>query len=135
MSDEADIQVGRPAKPFYLDEFTRKHESYVYGESAASVLEIEHEGRFVRLLMPHEPLPVRFRVSSIKGDFLFAIGDQLDFEDEDGRIIEGGDGVLAVGVKLADRSDTYSALAWHNLFEYTLKFLDQYQSRDRIREA
>jgi hypothetical protein len=113
----------RAARPFYLDELTRKHESYVYGEADSAVVEIEHAGRLIRLLMPRYRLPVKFLHISTEGDLIFAMGTQLDFEDEDGRIIEGGDGVLAVGVKLADRADTYWTLAWHNFFDTTLEVL------------
>jgi hypothetical protein len=125
----------RPAKPFYFDELTRKHESYAYDESDSFDLKIDHEGRPLHLLMPYKPLPVSFRIISIEGDYFFAIGDVLDSEDADRTIVEGGDGVLVVGVKLADRDDTYWTLAWHNLFGYTLHTLDQYHRKQRMKDV
>jgi hypothetical protein len=114
----------RAIESFYFDELTRKHESYVYDELKSAIVEIDHLGRSLRLLMPSHRLPVAFLHSSIQGDLLFAIGKQLDFEDEDG-IIEGGDGVLIVGVRLGDRPDTFWVLVWHNLFDTTLDVLDR----------
>jgi hypothetical protein len=124
MSDHGEKMTVRPAKPFYFDVLARKHESYVYDEADASIVEVEHEGRSIKLLTLRHRLPVSFRVTASQGDVLFLLGEELDFEDEDGRI-EGGDGVLVVALKLADRVDTYWALAWHNLFSYTMERLDR----------
>jgi hypothetical protein len=113
-----------PAKPFYLDRLTRKHEAYPYGERDAQLVEVEHRGRTFRLLMPRYSPPVAYRVSAAEGDFLFLIGEQLDHQDEDGRLIEGGDVLLIVARRMEDRGDTYWTLACHNLFSYTMGYLD-----------
>ena len=96
----------RPAEPFYLDVLTRKHEAYPYDESESSIVEVEHQGRTLRFIVSEYRLPASFRVSAIEGDVLFLIGKQLDFEDEDGDVIEGGDGVLVVALRVKDRDET-----------------------------
>ena len=114
----------RPAKPFYLDVLTRKHEAYPYDESESSIVEVEHQGRTIRLIASQYRLPASFRVGAIEGDVLCLIGKQLDFEEEDGSIIEGGDGVLVVALRVKDRDDTYAALVWHSLYDYTIEHLE-----------
>ena len=115
----------RLAKPFYLDVLTRKHEAYPYDESESSVVEVDHQGRTIRLIVSEYRLPASFRVSAIEGDVLFLIGKQLDFQDEDGRVIEGGDGVLVVALRVEGRTDTYWALVWHSLFDWTIEHLER----------
>ena len=114
-----------PAKPFYLDVLTRKHEAYPYDESESTVVEVEHQGRTIRLIGSDCVLPASFRVGSIEGDVLFLIGKQLDFLDEDGETIEGGDGVLVVALRVEGRDDTYWTLVWHNLFDWTIQHLER----------
>ncbi len=120
----------RPTKPFYLDVLTRKHEAYPYDDSEVSVVRVEHEGRSIDLLVPKYRLPASFHVRSLGGNVLFLIGKQLDFEDEDGRIIEGGDGVLVVALRVEGRGETYAALVWHNLFDWTIQHLERLLGRD-----
>ncbi len=68
----------RPAEPFYLDVLTRKHEAYSYDESESSIVEVEHQGRIIRLIVPEYSLPrVLPGPAAIEGDVLFLIGKQL----------------------------------------------------------
>jgi len=92
-------------KPYWVDELKHTHEGYPYGDSDSRTLEVEHEGRFLQLLMPKYMPPVTVKVASSTGDLLFLMGEQLG-EEEDGEIIEGGDGVLMVAQRHADRDDT-----------------------------
>ncbi len=107
-------------KPYWVDELSRKHEGYGYGDSNARTITVEHEGRSLQLLMPEYALPTEVKSVASSGDLLFLMGRQLDEEDEDGEIIEGGDGVLMVARRHADRDDTYWLAVWHNLFPQTL---------------
>ena len=119
----------RPTKAFYLDVLTRKHEAFPYDESESNAVEVEHQGRTICLLVPEYRLPASFRVGAIEGDVLFLLGKQLDFEEEDGDVIEGGDGVLVVALRVEDRDDTYAALVWHNLYDLTIEHFERYLGR------
>jgi hypothetical protein len=115
----------RPARPFWLDDLQRKHEAYHYGENETRIVEVEHEGRSLRILTPETvPLTSVNSVASV-GDLLFLIGEQLGEEGVDGSIIEGGDGVVMVARKMENQADTYWLLVWHWLFPETLDHLDE----------
>ncbi len=110
-------------KPYWVDELGDKHEGYGYGDSNARTITIEHEGRSLQLLMPEYMPLTAVRVAALTGDLLFIMREQLDKEDEDGYVIEGGDGVLMVARRHADRDDTYWLFVWHSLFPQTLRCL------------
>ncbi len=74
--------------------------------------------------MPQHMPPAAVKVAALTGD-LFLIGEQLDEEDEeDGDIIQGGDGIAMIARRHADREDTYWLCVWHNLFPQTLRRLE-----------
>jgi hypothetical protein len=47
---------------------------------------------------------------------LFLLGELLEEEDEDGTVIEGGDGVVMVARKHERLENTYWLAVWHCLF-------------------
>jgi len=103
-------------KPYWIDELTRKHEGYAYGDSKAHVRTIEHEGRSLRLLVPEYTPPIDLKVTASVGELLFLLGEQREEEDEDGTVIEGGDGVVMVARRHESLDDTYWLAVWHRLF-------------------
>src|SRR5690348_5973677 len=106
----------RSPKAYWVDELMRKHEGYPYDDSDARALTVEHEGRFLRLLMPDCMPPIDVRVMASTGDLLFLLGEQRDEADEDGIVIEGGDSVLMVGRRHPSLDATYWLAVWHSLF-------------------
>jgi hypothetical protein len=109
-------------KPYWVDELRRKHEGYPYEDTSSRTLKVEHEGRSLQLLMPEYMPPTTVKVAASTGDLLFLMGEQLD-EEEDGEIIEGGDGIVMIARRHVDRDDTYWLCVWHNLFPQTLRRL------------
>ena len=112
-------------KPYWVDELRREHEGYPYDDSSSRTLAVEHEGRSLRLLMPRYMPPTAVKVAASTGDLLFLMGEQFDEEDEeDGDLIQGGDGIAMIARRHPDRDDTYWLCVWHNLFPQTLRRLD-----------
>jgi hypothetical protein len=103
-------------KAYWVDELMRKHEGYPYDDSDAHAITVKHEGRSLRLLMPPGMPPIDVKVTASTGDLLFLLGDQMDEVDEDGIVIEGGDGVLMVAQRHPSLDDTYWLAVWHCLF-------------------
>jgi hypothetical protein len=64
------------------------------------------------------------RVVAFASDLLFLMGEQLGEEDEDGWIIEGGDGIVMVARRHLKRDDTYWLLVWHCLYPEALRYLE-----------
>ncbi|MGZ3433690.1 MAG: hypothetical protein ACXWN0_18170, partial [Isosphaeraceae bacterium] len=64
-------------------------------------------------------------VTASSGDLLFLIGRQLDLdkECEDGRVIEGGDGLPMVARRHPELDSTYWLAVCHNLFPQALQCL------------
>src|SRR4051794_6107491 len=103
-------------EPYWIDELRRKHESNIYGDADARATTIEYEGRSLRLLMPDYTPPTAVRVVASSGDLLFIVGEQLDKVGEGGVVIEGGDGVVMVARRHAERDGTYWVFVCHSLF-------------------
>lgn len=108
-------------KPYWVDEFERKHEAYSYDDPASKIVEVAHDGRTLRLIVPQYMPPFCIREVLADGRLLLLIGERSDEEDADGEIIEGGDGVLIVGRAFLDRADTYWCFVDHSLFPQTLE--------------
>jgi hypothetical protein len=106
----------RSPEPYCVDELKRKHEGYPYDDSDTRVVAVEHKGRSFRLLMPDHMPPIDIKVTATAGDLLFLLGEQLDEEDEDGIVIEGGDGIVMVARRHPNLGDTYWLAVWHCLF-------------------
>lgn len=70
--------------------------------------------------MPKYTPPIEVRRVVLAGDLIFVVAESLDEDDEDGEIIEGGDGVLIVAKRLKDSGDTFWAGVCHELFPETL---------------
>jgi hypothetical protein len=109
------------SKPYWVDELGRKQEAYGYDDDGSDSLTVEHQGRSLHLLLPKLMPPVEFRVTASSGDFLFLIGEQQDEEDEDGEVIEGGNGGVIIARRHPERRDTYWVFVWHYLFPETLR--------------
>src|SRR5690349_10847838 len=119
--------LNQSTKPYWIDDLQRKHEAYGYDESDVRYVEILYQGRTLRLIVP-ESIPLfDVKVSASVGDILFLAGEQLDEEDIDGEIIEGGDGIVMVARRHRDRNDTYWLLVWHNLYPEALAHLPAWQ--------
>ena len=108
-------------KRYWIDDLGRKHEAYHYDDAGARIVTVEHEGRSLRLLVPESVPLTAIRVTASVGDLLFLIGEQLDEEDEDGYVIEGGDGVVMVARRHPEKDDTFWLFVWHNVFPETLR--------------
>lgn len=111
------------AKPYWVDDGQwRRHEAYSYGDEGARVLDVEHDGRTLRVLFPETvpPTSVRKTALSPSDDLLFLVGEEEDDEDIEGDVIEGGEAVAMIARRHAGREDTYWILAYHNLYPETL---------------
>ena len=103
-------------QPYWLDELMRKHEGYPYDDSDARTITVMHEERALRLLIPDDLPPIDVKEMASTGDLLFLLGEQRDEEDEDGTVIEGGDGVLMVARRQEGSDSTYWLAVWHRVF-------------------
>jgi len=110
--------------PYWIDDLKEKQEGYRYGQADARDVIVEHEGRSLRLLIPELVPSTAVRVVAATEDLLFLLGEQLDEQDIEGEITEGGDGVLMVARRLAGSDDTYCLSVWHCLFPETLQYLE-----------
>lgn len=115
--------AGDPSKPYWVDDLQRKHEAYWYGDSSARTVTVKHEGRTLHVLIPYSVPLVSVVVIASSGEVLTLLGKTLDEEEENGRVVEGGDGVLIVARKHSERVDTYWAFVWHNIYLETLRCL------------
>src|SRR5271166_3757397 len=97
--------------PYWIDELGRKHEGSPYGDSDTEVVFVKVQGQLLRLLVPKYTPPIEVTVTASSGALLFLIGRQLVKECEDGRVIEGGDGLLIIVSTLPDLDSTY----WHEV--------------------
>ncbi len=92
--------------PYWIYELGRKHEGSPYGDSDTEVVFVKVQGQLLRLLVPKYTPPIEVTVTASSGDLLFLIGRQLDKECEDGRVIEGGDGLLMTAAVSSSRTST-----------------------------
>jgi hypothetical protein len=53
------------------------------------------------------------------------VGEELDDEDYEGGIIEGGDAVAMIARRHPTRENTYWILTWHNLYPEMLDHLEE----------
>lgn len=102
--------------PYWVDDLGRKHECWPYDESDSTIVKIDHDGRTIDLIVydhshPFKPITVGFA-----GDLMFVLAEQLDETCEDGRTIEGGDGLLIVARRHPARENTYWTAVFHMIF-------------------
>jgi hypothetical protein len=110
-------------KAYWIDDLQDKHEAYGYEDSDVRLLAIEHGGRSLQLLIPESIPLTSVKVTASSGNLLFLIGEQLEEDDIQGDIIEGGDGVVMIARRHPARDDTYWLLVWHNIFPEALEYL------------
>jgi hypothetical protein len=111
--------------PYWIDELGRKHEGSPYGDSDTEVVFVKVQGQLLRLLVPKYTPPIEVTVTASSGDLFFLIGRHLDLdkECEDGRVIEGGDGLPMVARRHPELDSTYWLAVCHNLFPQALQCL------------
>jgi hypothetical protein len=115
-------------KPYWIDDYQgSRHEAYSYGDLDSHVLSVEHDGRSLRLLFPETVPPTAIRMTAVSpsGDLLFLVGEELDDEDYEGGVIEGGDAVSMIARRHPTRENTYWILARHNLYPELLDHLEE----------
>jgi hypothetical protein len=111
------------SSPYCVDDLGRKHESWPYGDSDSTIVKIDHDGRSIDLIVykySHlfKPITVGFG-----GELMFVLAEQLDYTCEDGRTIEGGNGLLIVARRHPQRENTYWTAVFHMIFPDMLPLL------------
>ncbi len=114
---------GTRSSPYWLDELGRKHEYWPYDDSNSTVVAIDHDGRTIDLVMHKYASPFRVISVGFAGDLMFVLAEQLEDTCDDGRTIEGGDGLLITARKHPQRENTYWTAVFHWLFPETLQRL------------
>src|SRR5262249_56293033 len=82
------------------------------GKEIPAVVEIPHNGRVLRVLMPDYLTKIQPRVTAESGQLLFLLGKQS--REWQGRPL----GVFVVARQQQD--DTYAAVIWHELYPWAL---------------
>jgi hypothetical protein len=94
----------------WIDCLSEKHECWSYDNPA--VVEVPHNGRVLRVLMPDYLTDIRPRVTAESGELLFLLGKQS-------RSWEGKPlGVFVIARR--QEGDTFAAVVWHELYPWAL---------------
>ena len=108
----------------WMDRLGRKHEFFTYNDDEFRSLNVEHEGRTLRVLLPSNVPPLALKVVASTNEVVFVIGEEQAWENEDGTRIERGDGVLLVARKDRFENESYRVFVWHFLFPQALRCLE-----------
>jgi hypothetical protein len=101
-----------PRKPHWVDCLFEKHECWGYDDPVT--LEVEHQGRKLRILLPEWLRAVHVKVVAEAPSLLFLLGRQeLKFDDR-------WMGVFLIARQQA--GDTFEVGVWHELYPYALTY-------------